>query len=181
VAEHDIQAPRRARLIAWFFITAALAIALDQASKLLATGLLKPHEPHAVLGQALKFTLTFNPRGLFGISYGAAWVHYVVPALLVILLVYLGLRSRSVWMSVALGLVLGGGVANNLIDRVRLGAVIDFIDIGTRTWRWYTFNLADAFGIAGIIRVLAYEFLGWGRLRPAAGQSNSASSEPPSA
>ena len=45
-------------------------------------------------------------------------------------------------MTLALGLLLGGAVGN-LIDRIRLGYVIDFADIGIGTWRWYIFNVAD--------------------------------------
>lgn len=126
------------------------------------------HVPHPVFGQTLRFVLSMNERGVFGLSYGARWVHYALPALLAVLIIWLSLRSSSTWLSVALGLVLGGGVSNNLIDRVRFGAVIDFIDFGVGNWRWYTFNLADALGVVGIIMVLAYVYLGWGRHEPAA-------------
>ena len=44
--------------------------------------------------------------------------------------------------SLALGLLLGGAIGN-FIDRIRLGYVVDFADIGIGTWRWYIFNVAD--------------------------------------
>lgn len=144
----------------WFIVTAALALLLDQASKLLAHSLLHPYVPHPVLGQMLRFVLVSNRRGLFGMSYGPIWVHYALPLIGMCLVVYFALRTTSRWSSVAFGLILAGGLGNNLIDRVRLGSVIDFIDFGFGNWRWYTFNLADAFVVAGVIMLLGYEFLG---------------------
>jgi len=143
-----------------FFIwTAILALCLDQVSKVLAKSLLPPQVPQPVLGQTLRFVLVMNKRGLFGMSYGPVWVHYALPLIGVCLVAYLALRSPSRWSCVAYGLVLAGGIGNNLIDRVRLGSVIDFIDFGMGRWRWYTFNLADAFVVVGVIMLLGHEFL----------------------
>jgi len=151
------------RLFIW---TAVISLLLDQSSKLMAHGLLTPYVPHPVLGQMLRFVLVSNRRGLFGMSYGPIWVHYALPLIGMCLVVYFALRSSSRWTSVAFGLILGGGLGNNLIDRVRLGSVIDFIDFGFGNRRWYTFNLADAFVVVGVIMLLGYEFLG-----PKQGQS----------
>ena len=145
------------RLFIW---TAVVALLLDQASKLLAHSLLHPYVPYPVLGQMLRFVLVSNRRGLFGMSYGPIWVHYALPLIGMCLVVYFAWRSSSRWSSVAFGLILGGGLGNNLIDRVRLGSVIDFIDFGFGNWRWYTFNLADAFVVVGVIMLLGYEFFG---------------------
>lgn len=158
----------------WFVASAGLALALDQVSKALVRASLTMHESRPVLGETLRFFLTMNERGLFGISYGPVWVHYALPIVVVCVVVYLGLRSASTWLSVALGMILGGGVGNNLIDRVRFGSVVDFIDFGIGTWRWYTFNLADAFAVAGVIMVLTHEFLGWGKPKPAVGPDRTA-------
>jgi signal peptidase II len=118
-----------------------------------------------VLGNALRFSLTENPHGLFGMSYGPHWMHYALPLLVVVVVIYLGLRTPDRWFGIALGLVLGGGASNNLIDRVRLGSVVDFIDMGIGSTRWYTYNLADALAVAGVIMILAHEFLGWGKVK----------------
>jgi signal peptidase II len=150
----------------WFVVSAALALLLDQVSKLLILQHEIPHIADRVLGDALRFSLTMNERGLFGMSYGPHWMHYVLPLLVVVVVIYLGLRSPDRWFGIGLGLVLGGGIGNNLIDRVRLGAVVDFIDMGIGNSRWYTYNLADAFAVAGVIMLLAHEFLGWGKAKP---------------
>jgi signal peptidase II len=161
----------------WFIVTAVLALALDQLSKWWVLANETLHVPSQVLGDALRFSLTMNPRGLFGMSYGPVWMHYVLPILVVVVVLYLGLRSPDRWFGIALGMVLGGGVGNNLIDRVRFGSVVDFIDMGIGSSRWYTYNLADAFTVAGVIMILAHEFLGWGKAKPAA-TSGSKAGEP---
>lgn len=151
----------------WFALTALLALLLDQLSKVWVRASLPMHVPQRVWGETLRFSLTMNERGLFGMSYGAAWVHLALPFAVVVLVTYFGLRATHRWSSIALGLILGGGVGNNLIDRVRFGSVVDFIDFGVGNWRWYTFNLADAFAVAGVLMLLVYDFLGWGRPRTA--------------
>ncbi len=52
-------------------------------------------------------------------------------------------RRRSLLLSIALGLLLGGAIGN-LIDRLRLGYVVDFVDIGLGNLRFFTFNVADS-------------------------------------
>lgn len=151
----------------WFISSAVLALVLDQLSKWLVLRSETLHVPHQVLGNALRFSLTMNPRGLFGMSYGPVWMHYTLPIVVVGFVIYLGLRSPDRWFGIGLGMILGGGVGNNLIDRVRFGAVVDFIDMGIGNTRWYTYNLADAFAVAGVIMLLAHEFLGWGKPRTA--------------
>jgi len=152
----------------WFVVTAVLALAFDQLSKWLVLKHEVLHVSRQVLGDVLRFSLTMNPRGLFGMSYGPLWMHYALPILVVVVVIFLGLRSPDRWFGIALGMILGGGVGNNLIDRVRLGSVVDFIDMGIGNTRWYTYNLADAFAVAGVIMILAHEFLGWGKAKPAA-------------
>jgi signal peptidase II len=165
----------------WFIVTAVVALALDQVSKWLVLKYETLHVSHQVLGDALRFSLTMNPRGLFGMSYGPVWMHYVLPILVVVVVIYLGLRSPDRWFGIGLGVILGGGVGNNLIDRVRFGSVVDFIDMGIGNTRWYTYNLADAFAVAGVIMLLTHEFLGWGRLKPAASNDSKADKQPPPA
>jgi len=152
----------------WFIASAVLALALDQLSKWLVLRSLSLHVWQPVFGETLRFFLTKNERGLFGMSYGPIWMHFALPILVVGFVIFLAWRSPDRWTGIGLGLVLGGGVGNNLIDRVRFGSVVDFIDFGIGNWRWYTFNLADAFAVAGVLMILTHEFLGWGRRRPAA-------------
>ncbi|OYD14692.1 signal peptidase II [candidate division WOR-3 bacterium JGI_Cruoil_03_51_56] len=140
-----------------FFVWAAiLSLFFDQVSKVMAYGLLHEHVPLRVLGNVLRFSLTSNPQGLFGLSFGPPIIYFLLPVLGIGLVVYFALRSPDCWLATAYGMILGGAIGN-LVDRVRLGYVIDFIDIGIRRCRWYTFNLADAFVIIGILLLLGRE------------------------
>jgi len=56
--------------------------------------------------------------------------------------------------AVALGLLLGGALGN-LLDRVRYGSVIDFVDMGIGAWRFYTYNVADAAISTAIVLLVA--------------------------
>jgi signal peptidase II len=60
---------------------------------------------------------------------------------------------------VALGLLLGGAIGN-LIDRLTLGHVTDWVDMGIGTWRWYTFNVADAAISIALVILIAIALLG---------------------
>ena len=72
-----------------------------------------------------------------------------------LIVAYHARSGRSPYMSVALGLLLGGAIGN-LIDRLRLGHVVDFVDTGIGDLRWYTFNVADAaISIAILLLILA--------------------------
>ena len=97
-----------------------------------------------VLGDWLRIDLIHNAGGLFGLLQGTAAVFAVVTLVVVGLIASMELRWgwRSWVTTLALGLLLGGAIGN-FIDRIRLGYVVDFADIGIGTWRWYIFNVAD--------------------------------------
>jgi signal peptidase II len=65
------------------------------------------------------------------------------------------LRGRGVLQQVVLGLILGGTLGN-LVDRVRLGYVTDFISVGIGNLRWPTWNVADASLVVGILALVVY-------------------------
>jgi signal peptidase II len=76
----------------------------------------------------------------------------VVIALIVVYQAREGVRTWP--LTLALALLLGGAIGN-LVDRVRLGAVIDFVDMGIGDWRFYTFNVADsAISVALLLLIL---------------------------
>jgi signal peptidase II len=79
----------------------------------------------------------------------------VVPVLagLFILSIFRGLREEQLWMIVALSLVFGGAIGN-LIDRIHLSYVIDFIDCYIGTYHWPTFNVADSAISVGVVMML---------------------------
>ncbi|MEO8562136.1 MAG: signal peptidase II [bacterium] len=147
-----------------FWGTAATVIAADLVTKLLAERYLAPrYIPHRIIGDFVRFTLAYNPGAAFSMSLGQ-YSRYIFGAFA---LVALGVLWRLYRLSgpakragdsvriLALGLA-WGGAAGNLLDRIRSPqGVVDFIDIGLRDWRFWTFNVADSAVTVGAL-VLAW-------------------------
>jgi signal peptidase II len=130
-----------------------LVIVLDQGAKALIEANLVPGEHVDVLGP-LGFTLVHNRGVAFGLASGggAALVALTIVALLFVGVLFARNPTRP-WMWVAVGL-LAGGAFGNLADRVRAGAVTDYVDVFT----WPPFNLADVAITLGVV-VLALTYL----------------------
>jgi signal peptidase II len=139
---------RKAGNAALFWPVIAVVAVLDIVTKAIAVRALVPQRvPHEVLGDALRLTLVYNPGAAFGLNLGPQ-SRWIFTALTVVALVILGRLYRSTQRGdtvrvLSLALVCAGALGN-LLDRMRsdLG-VVDFIDVGIRTARWPTFNVAD--------------------------------------
>jgi signal peptidase II len=127
----------------------ALVIAADQAAKAAIEANLVIGQQVEVLGP-LELTLSHNRGVAFGLAGGAGTGLVLVTVVALAVVVYLFARNPTrPWMWVAAGLVAGGALGN-LIDRVRAGAVTDFIDLPP----WPPFNLADmaiTFGVIALV------------------------------
>ena len=141
---------------AWL-LAALLALGVliaDQVAKAIAEERITIGEQIEVLGP-LEFTLTHNRGVAFGLAGGAGAPLVLVTLIALGAVLYLFSRSPArPWMWLAVGL-LAGGALGNLVDRVRLGHVTDFIDLPP----WPPFNLADVaitFGV--ILLVILYLF-----------------------
>lgn len=156
----DTWAPDRlARLLGLAAIVTAFT--LDQTTKLIALGTLEHGVVQSVLpvfdmrlsfNRGVSFSLlteTFadHPQALAGISLAIA-----------ALLAFLLIRSISRWETVAFGLMIGGALGNAL-DRLRHGAVVDFLDFHVGNYHWPTFNLADTAIVFGVMLLIARAFL----------------------
>jgi signal peptidase II len=104
-----------------------------------------PNRIYPVAGDWIRVDFIHNAGGLFGMFQGVAPVLAAVT--FVVVAVIAGMEFRFGWrswlMTLALGLLLGGAIGN-LIDRIRFGYVVDFVDIGVGQYRWYIFNVADS-------------------------------------
>jgi signal peptidase II len=123
-------------------------VAIDVVTKAWAETALAPQRiPHEIVGNAVRFTLVYNQGAAFGMHIGE-WSRWIFMALTVGALIMLAhllreTRSGDVPRTLALSLVTAGAIGN-LIDRIRSSqGVVDFIDIGTPGWRFWTFNVAD--------------------------------------
>ena len=133
------------------------AFLVDQISKLLVVNFLSPFEPPVnIIDTFLRFKLTYNPYGVFSISFGPNILYYIFSILGIIILAYIGLSLRDITSVVVFGIIIGGAIGN-VFDRVRLDYVIDFIDMGIGNLRWFTYNLADAYITIGALFLLGRE------------------------
>jgi signal peptidase II len=127
-----------------------VVVALDQGTKALATSLVDRGDRVEVL-PFLAFENVRNKGVAFGLGgdISAALIGVTI-VLLVGLLVFLAFRGDGGWLVWLPAALLLGGALGNLADRVRDGAVIDFIDLPL----WPTFNLADVAITAGVLLLL---------------------------
>ena len=127
------------------FAAIALGVlVVDQASKAWVTGTFDIGEGIELLGEWLRIVHGRNSGALFGLLPQSAPIFAVVSLGVVGLIVLYHRRAgRGYLTTVALALLLGGAIGN-LIDRLRLGSVVDFVDMGIGQWRFYTYNAADA-------------------------------------
>jgi lipoprotein signal peptidase len=144
----------RNRLTLLGLFAALLVLAADQASKwwiLDVIGL--PEAGQIVLLPVLNLTMVWNRGVTFGLltNFGQ-WSYLLLAA--IALAVVAGLviwlrRAESRLVAAALGAIVGGALSN-VIDRLRFGAVVDFIHLHLGAWSWYVFNLADAAIVCGV-------------------------------
>jgi len=128
----------------------AAVVVLDQATKLLVDRLMALHESHQVLDGFLRLTYVRNRGAAFGILsdaelpyQSALFSALSLAALTAIALYAWRLPAQSRLPKMALAMIMGGAVGN-LIDRMRLGYVIDFVDAYLGPHHWPAFNVADS-------------------------------------
>jgi signal peptidase II len=119
-------------------------VVVDQLTKAWLVSSIDPGEAIQLIGDYLRLIFSQNSGALFGVFRDQALLFGLVSLGVVTLIVVYHARSgRSLYISIALGLLLGGALGN-LIDRFRLGYVVDWIDMGIGNVRFWTFNVADA-------------------------------------
>jgi signal peptidase II len=139
----------RGRAWAWAGATAALVVALDQASKQIAVAALERGQSESVFF-GLELTHVRNTGIAFGaLSDGGALVIALIAAAVLLLVVYFARHAAEPGIWLPVGAVLGGALGN-LADRSREGTVIDFIDPVI----WPAFNVADLAIVAGVLGLL---------------------------
>jgi signal peptidase II len=147
-----MRAPVRHALI-WLLLSAAV-IALDLWTKQLALDHLRYAEPVAVLEGWLNWTLVYNHGAAFSFLGDAdGWQRWLFSALAVgislALIVALKRTERHDWRQAAPFALIIGGALGNLVDRLRFGYVVDFIDAYWGTYHWPAFNIADSAIVTG--------------------------------
>lgn len=145
---------RRRSLIPLGLAAAAIVLAADQASKWYVRDVLHvPERGTLPVLPVLNLTMVWNRGVTFGLLDAAgAWAAplLVLGALAIVAALGVWLWRAERWpVAVALGAIAGGAVGN-VIDRLRFGAVVDFIHAHAFGWSWYVFNVADAAIVCGV-------------------------------
>jgi len=139
-------------------IIAAIAAALDQFSKFwILNDVMAP--PRVIeVTPFFNLVLAWNKGVSFGMfSTDSVYGPWLLTGLAIAIVIALGIwlwRADSKWVACALGLVIGGAIGN-VVDRVRFGAVVDFLDVHAFGYHWPAFNVADsAICVGAVILIL---------------------------
>ncbi len=148
------------RRISWLGL-AALVIVLDQVTKLWLAGWVRPGES-VTLAPFLNLVHVFNSGAAFSfLSDAGGWQRWFFVILAIAVsswLTFLICRHAGERLLPAAAALILGGALGNVIDRIRFGAVFDFIDIHAAGWHWPAFNVADAAITLGVILLLLQQF-----------------------
>ena len=137
------------------FVSAILVLA-DQISKTIVVKTMSLYESIPVIQNFFHFTYITNDGMAFGINF--PFGYYIFTSVSVLLTLFLfwylwSVRTHSIVIRLGISFIIAGAIGN-LIDRIFLGAVIDFLDFMIGNFHWYVFNLADSYVTVGMALVL---------------------------
>lgn len=141
-------------MLFWILITVSVVV-LDQITKWLAVEYLIPVGTVPIIKDALHLTYVENPGAAFGMMQNSRWIFLLVStvAIIAIIIYLIKFAPKNQLARLSLAFILGGGIGN-MIDRVALGYVVDFIDF--RLINFAVFNVADSFVCVGAALLIIY-------------------------
>lgn len=144
-------------MLLWIILIIGIVF-LDQLSKWLTVAKLDLYETFPVIKDVFHFTYVRNEGAAFGILKDHRWVFLVVSTVAIIALSVLlwKKKNESKLMCVSVCFIVGGGIGN-MIDRLSLGYVVDFLDF--RIINYPIFNIADSFVCVGVALFALYVIL----------------------
>ncbi len=130
------------------FAMIVFGVLLDQVTKLLASAKLTSVATYPLIENVLHLTYVENRGAAFGMLAEHRWVFMIFSTVAIALMLVWLVREKpeSLWLRISVAAIVAGGIGN-MIDRVRLGYVVDFIDC--RFIDFYVFNVADSFVCVG--------------------------------
>lgn len=139
----------------------AAALTVDVVTKWLIINLVMV-PPHTIeIAPFFNLTLGFNPGVSFGmfreLFLDRPMVLAGIKLVIVVGLIVWALRTTRSSETISLGLI-AGGATGNVLDRMRQGAVTDFLDFHVGGWHWPAFNMADAMIVSGVVLLIASSF-----------------------
>jgi signal peptidase II len=151
-AETETTWERPGRRYGFLLTVTTFVFAIDQLSKAIVSATMAPGDVIPLIPPVLDLHRTANTGVAFGLfqRFGNFFVPVAIVIMAFIFAYYRSLHGPRLWLRTALGLQLGGALGN-LVDRLRFGSVVDFIDfhIPALNFQWYIFNLADSAIVIG--------------------------------
>ncbi|NOX97648.1 MAG: signal peptidase II [Nitrospirae bacterium] len=139
----------------------SLLLLMDQLSKYYIEKWLSPGESVPIIKNLFQLTLIHNSGGAFGLFRRSGSFLFIIVSVLVLTLILLFwkkfLLGEGLGGKLSLSLIIGGA-SGNLVDRLRFGHVIDFLDFSLRGHHWPAFNFSDM-GISIGVIILCYKML----------------------
>lgn len=140
--------------VRWGLLAALLVLVADQASKWWVLDVLRlPDRGQVPVLPVLSLTMVWNQGVTFGLFHqDGAWGPWLLAGIALAVVVALAVwlrRAENALVAASLGAI-GGGAVGNVIDRLRFGAVVDFLHAHAFGWSWYVFNVADAAIVCGV-------------------------------
>ena len=142
-----------------FMVIVTGSIVIDQVTKVLAVLWLDPRNPIVLIPNILNFTFVKNEGAAFGLFQGKLYI-FLIAAIIAVFTILRYVRKiprEEVWLRTGMALLFSGAMGN-FIDRVRLGYVIDFIDLHWYHHHWPVFNIADLVIDVGVFMILVKFF-----------------------
>jgi signal peptidase II len=142
----------RRQAMTFGFVVAVVILALDQLTKWWIVGTVMDPPRAVEVTPFFNLVMVWNRGitfGLFGDAYWGRWAFAGLALAIVAVLISWLARTFHRTTAFALGLVIGGAIGN-VIDRIRWGAVADFLDFHLAGWHWPAFNLADSAIVVGV-------------------------------
>jgi signal peptidase II len=145
---------------------AVLIVIADQLTKFWIYQMLVVEGPRAIeIASFFNLVTVWNYGVSFGMFSGSAlgaWIFIAIASAISIALAVWLLRTDNRLITASLGLILGGALGN-VVDRIRFGAVFDFLDFHVAGWHWPAFNVADAAIVVGVAVLFMDSLFGEGR------------------
>lgn len=145
-----------------FSLITVIGLMVDQATKLYVDRVMVLHQSIPVIDGLFSFTYLRNRGAAFSFLSDASWrlPFFILVSLvagIVILVAMKKMREDQKMAQIALAMIFSGAFGN-LIDRIRMGEVIDFIDVYWSTHHWPAFNVADSLICVGVV-LIAFDML----------------------
>ncbi len=130
----------------------------DRLTKILVAKNMEIGQSIDVFGWFFRLTYVLNPNFAFSIRIGNYWIMLIMNLLALFILLFYFLKTKfSTIKIISLSMIISGAFGNNF-DRIKTKEVVDFINLGTKTWRFAIFNVADSFISIGIV-ILIFSLL----------------------